>query len=99
MQEKGLAPGVGDVEARKNAAVAAIDNMLAVYDDDEEAWSYRAQLACGGRDFGGDAASVPFYKALVRLTVGQASRLPQCRRDARTTRSGNGPQDGLPDGA
>ena len=67
LQEKGLAPGVGDVEARKNAAIATLDNMLAVYDDDEEAWYYRAQLACGGRDFGGDVASVPFYKALVRL--------------------------------
>jgi tetratricopeptide (TPR) repeat protein len=63
----GLAPGVGDADARKTAAIATIDNMLAVYDDDEEAWYYRAQLANGGKDFGGDVASVPFYKALLRV--------------------------------
>ena len=67
LQEKGLVPGVGDADARRAAAIATIDNMLAVYDDDEEAWYYRAQLACGGKDFGGDVASVPYYKALVRL--------------------------------
>jgi tetratricopeptide (TPR) repeat protein len=67
MQEKGLVPGVGDADARKNAAIATIDNMLAVYDDDEEAWFYRAHLACGDRDFGGDVQAVPFYKALLRV--------------------------------
>ena len=67
MQEKGLVPGVGDADARKAAAIATIDDMLAIYDDDEEAWFYRAQLANGGRDFGGDVASVPFYKALLKV--------------------------------
>src|SRR5262245_7163700 len=47
MQEKGLAPKVGDQEARKQAAIATIDTMLTLYDDDEEAWYYRAQLAGG----------------------------------------------------
>ncbi|HVS38205.1 MAG TPA: hypothetical protein VMS17_21780, partial [Gemmataceae bacterium] len=42
MQEKGLVPGVGDGDARKAAAIATIDNLLAVNDDDEEAWFYRA---------------------------------------------------------
>src|SRR5437764_7817966 len=65
MQEKGQAPGVGDAEGRKRAAVATLDNMLALYDDDEEAWYYRAQLAGGAGLFGGQASSVPFYKALL----------------------------------
>jgi hypothetical protein len=67
MQEKGQAPGVGDSEARKKAAIATLDNLLALYDDDEEAWYYRAQLAGGSGLFGGQASSVPFYKALVRI--------------------------------
>src|SRR5438046_9363596 len=67
MQEKGQAPGVGDAEARKKAAVATIDNMLAVYDDDEEAWYFRAQLAGGAGGFGGTVGAVPFYKALLKV--------------------------------
>src|SRR5262249_48393781 len=35
MQEKGLAPGVGDGEQRKKAAIKTLDEMLALYDDDE----------------------------------------------------------------
>jgi Tfp pilus assembly protein PilF len=67
MQEKGQAPGVGDGEARKRKAIATLDNLISLYDDDEEAWYYRAQLAGGERLFGGQASSVPFYKALVRI--------------------------------
>jgi Tfp pilus assembly protein PilF len=67
MQEKGQAPGVGDGEARKRKAIATIDDLIALYDDDEEAWYYRAQLAGGAGLFGGKASSVPFYKALVRI--------------------------------
>jgi tetratricopeptide (TPR) repeat protein len=67
MQEKGLLPGVGDAEARRKAAIATLDNMLALYDDDEEAWYYRAQLAGGANLFGGLVSSVPFYKALLRV--------------------------------
>jgi Tfp pilus assembly protein PilF len=67
MQEKGHAPGVGDGEARKRKAIATIDTMIALYDDDEEAWYYRAQLAGGSGLFGGQASSVPFYKALLRI--------------------------------
>src|SRR5207302_11403799 len=40
---------------------------LALYDDDEEAWFFRAQLATGGGLFGGQLAGVPFYKALWRI--------------------------------
>jgi Tfp pilus assembly protein PilF len=67
MEEKGHAPGVGDSEARKRAAIATLDNMLALYDDDEEAWYFRAQLAGGAGLFGGQAGSAPFYKALLRI--------------------------------
>lgn len=67
MEEKGLAPGVGNAEQRLQKAVATLDEMLAQYDDDEEGWYFRAQLAAGKQLFGGKAASVPFYKALLRI--------------------------------
>jgi tetratricopeptide (TPR) repeat protein len=67
MQEKGLAPNVGDSEARKRAAVRTIDTMLTLYDHDEEAWYYRAQLAGGAGLFGGQASAAPFYKALLMV--------------------------------
>lgn len=67
MQEKGHAPGAGDQEARKKAAIATLDNLLALHEDDEEAWYYRAQMAAGGTVFGGQVAAVPFYQALLRI--------------------------------
>ncbi len=67
MQEKGLAPGVGGPEARKQAAIATLDKLLALHDNDEEAWYYRAQLAGGSGLFGGQASAVPFYKALLHI--------------------------------
>jgi len=67
MQEKGLLPNVGDPEKRRKTAIATIDNMILMYDDDEEAWYYRAQLDGGAELFGGRASSVPFYKALLRI--------------------------------
>lgn len=67
MQEKGLAPNVGGSEARKQAAIHTIDDLLALYDDDEEGWYYRAQLAGGAGLFGGQVSSAPFYKALLRV--------------------------------
>jgi hypothetical protein len=67
MQQKGQAPGAGDGEARKRAAIATIDNLLALYDDDEEGWFFRAQLSGGQGGFGGVVSAVPFYKALLRI--------------------------------
>jgi Tfp pilus assembly protein PilF len=67
MQEKGMAPGVGGAEARKRAATRTIDDLLALYGDDEEAWFYRAQLAGGDGLFGGQVSSVPYYKALLLI--------------------------------
>jgi len=67
MQEKGLEPGAGDVEARKKAAIATLDNLLALHDDDEEGWYFRAQMAGGAGGFGGQLSAVPFYKALLMV--------------------------------
>ncbi len=67
MQEKGLLPGVGDGEQRIKKAIATLDEMLALYDDDEEAWYFRAKLSGGARLFGGDMSAIPFYKALLRV--------------------------------
>jgi hypothetical protein len=60
LQEKGLMPGVTPPMRRKSA-VKTIDELLTLYDDDEEGWYARAQLSDGGTD------AVPFYKALLRL--------------------------------
>jgi tetratricopeptide (TPR) repeat protein len=65
LKEKGLVGGARGPEARKQAAVETIDEALALYDDDEEAWFYRAQLGGGEDLFGGRLSSVPFYKALI----------------------------------
>jgi tetratricopeptide (TPR) repeat protein len=67
MQETGNAPGVGDTEARRKAAIATLDSLLAVHDDDEEAWYFRAQLAGGAGGFGGTVSAVPYYKALLKV--------------------------------
>lgn len=66
MQEKGQAPNVGDQEARKRAAISTVDKLLAIHDDDQEAWYYRAVLA-GGHGFGGAEGSAPFFKALLKV--------------------------------
>ena len=48
-------------ERNRLAAIKSIDELLSLYDDDEEGWFFRAKLA-------GDAlAAVPFYKALLRI--------------------------------
>jgi hypothetical protein len=60
LQEKGILEGVPP-EARKKEAVKTLDELIALYDDDEEAWFARAQVAEGLN------AAVPFYKALLRI--------------------------------
>ncbi len=67
VQEKGLDAGAGDPAGRKRAATKTIDTLLSLYDDDEEGWYYRAQLAGGQHLFGGEVSSAPFYKALARI--------------------------------
>ena len=59
LQEKGLLPGVGPDDRKKKAA-ASLDELLTLYDDDEEGWFARAQIN------GGYEAAV-FYKALLRV--------------------------------
>ena len=60
LQEKGLIETVKQ-EDRKKEALRTLDELLTLYDDDEEAWFCRAQVAEGPN------AAVPFYKALLRL--------------------------------
>lgn len=67
MLERGLEPGAGDGEARKKAAVRALDELIAQFPDDEEALFARAQLGGGAGGFGGSVGGVPFYHALLRV--------------------------------
>jgi len=62
LQEKGTAPATGPDDRRKKAA-QTLDELLMLYDDDEEGWFWRAQLAT---DNGQNAVAV-FYKALTRV--------------------------------
>jgi tetratricopeptide (TPR) repeat protein len=62
-----MLPGLDTVEKRNKAAIKTIDTLLALYEDDEECWYYRAQLAGGSGLFGGQVSAVPFYKALLRI--------------------------------
>jgi tetratricopeptide (TPR) repeat protein len=60
LQEKGMWPDVKPDE-RKKKATATLDELLTLYDDDEEGWFARAQIADGPN------AGVPFYKAVLRI--------------------------------
>ena len=48
-------------EDRRKEAVKTLDELLALYDDDEEGWFARSQVADGPN------AAVPFHKALLRI--------------------------------
>lgn len=81
LQEKGMWPNVGNAEERRRSAARTLDDLLTMHDDDEEAWFARAQFAVdrSGKGFyapiasgqhtlfGGDVASVPYYKALLKI--------------------------------
>ncbi len=60
LQEKGLIDTI-KAEDRKKEAAKTLDELLTLYDDDEEGWFARAQLAEGPN------AAVPYYKALLRI--------------------------------
>lgn len=64
LHEKGLA-GITGVDERKKKAAQTLDELLTVYDDDEEAWFARGALHGGFQ--GGPNEGIPFYKALLRL--------------------------------
>ncbi len=71
LQLKGLEGKFANDAERKQAAVRTLDELLSLYDDDEEAWFARAKLAGDGRPAnqagGGRVNEVPFYKALLRV--------------------------------
>ncbi len=60
LQEKGLWPKTTP-EMRVKSAAASLDELLTLYDDDQEAWFWRAQLTEG------QYGKIPFYKALLRV--------------------------------
>jgi tetratricopeptide (TPR) repeat protein len=60
LQEKGMWPNVGPDDRKKKAA-QSLDELLMLYDDDQEAWFWRAQLADDGN------AKAVFYKALLKV--------------------------------
>lgn len=60
LQERGMWPDVKPDE-RKKKAQQTLDELLTMYDDDEEAWFARAQIAEGPN------SATPFYKALLRV--------------------------------
>jgi tetratricopeptide (TPR) repeat protein len=63
LHEKGLL-GVTGVDERQKKAAQALDEMLTVYDDDQEAWFARGALY-GTQNVRNE--SVPYYKALLRI--------------------------------
>jgi hypothetical protein len=73
--ERGLEPGAGDGDARKKAAMRALDELLAQFPEDEEAWYARAQLGGGAGGFGGSVGGIPFYHALIRCIQGPTTSL------------------------
>jgi tetratricopeptide (TPR) repeat protein len=60
LAEKGMIEGVAP-ENRKKEATKYLDELLTLYEDDEEGWFNRAQIAEGPN------AAVPYYKALIRV--------------------------------
>jgi tetratricopeptide (TPR) repeat protein len=60
LQEKGMWPDT-PADARMKKAAATLDELLTLYDDDQEGWFWRAQLAEGLN------GKTPFYKALLRV--------------------------------
>lgn len=62
--EKGILNPSASFADRKKAAATELDNMLVIYDEDEEAWYSRAIL--GGFQ-GSSSEAVPFHKALLKI--------------------------------
>lgn len=60
LQEKGMWPDVKPDERRKKAA-QSLDELLMLYDDDQEGWFWRAQLADDGN------AKAVYYKSLLKV--------------------------------
>lgn len=72
LQQKSLEGKFADDAARRKAATQTLDELIALYDDDEEGWYARAKLAGDGRpsylsNDAGRVAEIPFYKSLLRI--------------------------------
>ncbi len=71
LQLKGLEGKFDKDEDRRRAATATLDELISLYEDDEEAWFARAKLAGDGRPgvngSDGRTNEIPFYKALLRI--------------------------------
>lgn len=63
LHEKGLMGATG-AEAKKKA-MQTLDDMLTIYDDDEEAWFARGAIYGGFQ--GGPVEGIPYYKALLKV--------------------------------
>lgn len=60
LQEKGMWPDT-PADQRAKKAQQSLDELLTLYEDDEEGWFWRAQIADGPN------GKTPFYKALLRI--------------------------------
>ncbi len=71
LQQKGLIDNLTKDEDRRRAAVKTLDELIALYEDEEEAWFARAKLAGDGKpgpqSGDGRVPEIPFYKALLRI--------------------------------
>jgi tetratricopeptide (TPR) repeat protein len=65
LHEKGLMGGTPTYDEKRKKAIETLNEMLTVYDDDEEAWFARG--AAHGGFQGGPAEGIVFYKALLRV--------------------------------
>ena len=64
LHEKGLM-GSTTMDDKKKKAAQTLDEMLTIYDDDEEAWFARGAMLGGFQ--GGPSEGVPYYKALLKV--------------------------------
>jgi tetratricopeptide (TPR) repeat protein len=64
LHDKGLL-GVTAIDERRKRAMRTLDEMISMYDDDEEAWFARGAIHGGFQ--GGAIEGVPFYKALLKI--------------------------------
>jgi tetratricopeptide (TPR) repeat protein len=71
LQLKGLIDKLTKDDDRRRAAVKTLDELISLYEDDEEAWFARAKLAGDGKlgpfSTDGRLPEIPFYKALLRI--------------------------------
>jgi tetratricopeptide (TPR) repeat protein len=64
LHEKGLL-GSTTLDERRKKAAQTLDELISIYEDDEEAWFARGALHGGFQ--GGPKEGVPFYKALLKV--------------------------------